>query len=64
MAGGRDRVETAVHVRFPDGYVEVWTDMSFSSEEAERKLNKLYYRAEMQCCEVLKTVINGQEYGC
>ena len=64
MARKRERVETEVHVRFPDGCVEVWTDMSFSSEVAERKLAKLCYRAEMQGCEILKTVVNGQEYGC
>ncbi len=60
----RPRVETEVHVGFPDGHVEVCDDLSFSNEEAERKLSMFYYRAEMQCCEVLKTVINGQEYGC
>lgn len=44
--------------------MEAWTDMGFSSEVAERKLAKLCYRAEMQGCEILKTVVNGQEYGC
>ena len=64
MARKRRRVDTEVHVRYPDGGIEVWTDMSFSSEDAERKLCKLYYRAEMERCEILKTVVDGQEYGC
>jgi hypothetical protein len=61
MAPGSERVDTEVHIGQPDGCIVVWTDSSFSSEQAERKLGKLYHRAEIDCCEVLETVMNGQE---